>query len=122
MHDYAPIDADGHVMETDDELRRYLPPPFACSYPDSKFAAQSSFRASRRAQARPGIQVFVVAGFKPRRYWMPAFAGMTVNRLIKLFWLVGTERQTKNTPGNASSKIKERWHVDRWTSFWSCSV
>ena len=25
---YAPIDADGHVMETDDELRRYLPPPF----------------------------------------------------------------------------------------------
>ena len=22
---YAPIDADGHVMETDDELRRYLP-------------------------------------------------------------------------------------------------
>lgn len=26
--DYAPIDADGHVMETDDELRRYLPPPF----------------------------------------------------------------------------------------------
>jgi len=28
MADYAPIDADGHVMETDDELRRYLPPPF----------------------------------------------------------------------------------------------
>src|SRR5258706_3038689 len=26
--DYAPIDADGHVMETDDELRRYLPAPF----------------------------------------------------------------------------------------------
>ena len=25
---YAPIDADGHVMETDDELRRYLPAPF----------------------------------------------------------------------------------------------
>ena len=25
---YAPIDADGHVMETDDELRRYLPSPF----------------------------------------------------------------------------------------------
>ena len=22
---YAPIDADGHVMETDDELRRYRP-------------------------------------------------------------------------------------------------
>ena len=28
MNDYAPIDADGHVMETDEELRRYLPPPF----------------------------------------------------------------------------------------------
>lgn len=28
MADYAPIDADGHVMETEDELRRYLPPPF----------------------------------------------------------------------------------------------
>ena len=28
MAGYAPIDADGHVMETDDELRRYLPPPF----------------------------------------------------------------------------------------------
>ena len=28
MIDYAPIDADGHVIETDDELRRYLPPPF----------------------------------------------------------------------------------------------
>ena len=28
MTDYAPIDADGHVMETDDELRRYLPAPF----------------------------------------------------------------------------------------------
>ena len=28
MADYTPIDADGHVMETDDELRRYLPPPF----------------------------------------------------------------------------------------------
>ena len=28
MMNYAPIDADGHVMETDDELRRYLPPPF----------------------------------------------------------------------------------------------
>ena len=26
--EYAPIDADGHVMETDDELRRYLPAPF----------------------------------------------------------------------------------------------
>ncbi len=26
--DYAPIDADGHVMETDDELRKYLAPPF----------------------------------------------------------------------------------------------
>jgi predicted TIM-barrel fold metal-dependent hydrolase len=26
--DYAPIDADGHMMETDDELRRYLPAPF----------------------------------------------------------------------------------------------
>jgi hypothetical protein len=25
---YAPIDADGHVMETDDEMRRYLPAPF----------------------------------------------------------------------------------------------
>jgi len=25
---YAPIDADGHVMETDDELRGYLPAPF----------------------------------------------------------------------------------------------
>ena len=25
---YAPIDADGHVMETDDELRRYLPPRY----------------------------------------------------------------------------------------------
>ena len=25
---YAPIDADGHVMETDKELRRYLPAPF----------------------------------------------------------------------------------------------
>lgn len=25
---YAAIDADGHVMETDDELRRYLPAPF----------------------------------------------------------------------------------------------
>ena len=25
---YQPIDADGHVMETDDELRRYLPAPF----------------------------------------------------------------------------------------------
>ena len=25
---YAPIDADGHVMETDDELRCYLPPPY----------------------------------------------------------------------------------------------
>ena len=25
---YAPIDADGHVMETDDQLRRYLPAPF----------------------------------------------------------------------------------------------
>jgi hypothetical protein len=25
---YGPIDADGHVMETDDELRKYLPPPF----------------------------------------------------------------------------------------------
>ena len=25
---YAPIDADGHVMETDDELSRYLPAPF----------------------------------------------------------------------------------------------
>jgi predicted TIM-barrel fold metal-dependent hydrolase len=28
MINYAPIDADGHVMETDAELRRYLPPPF----------------------------------------------------------------------------------------------
>ena len=27
INDYAPIDADGHVMETDDELRRYLPRP-----------------------------------------------------------------------------------------------
>lgn len=26
--DYAPIDGDGHVMETDDELRRYLPAPY----------------------------------------------------------------------------------------------
>jgi predicted TIM-barrel fold metal-dependent hydrolase len=26
--DYAPIDADGHVMEIDDDLRRYLPAPF----------------------------------------------------------------------------------------------
>jgi len=26
--DYVPIDADGHVMETDEELRRYLPQPF----------------------------------------------------------------------------------------------
>jgi predicted TIM-barrel fold metal-dependent hydrolase len=26
--EHAPIDADGHVMETDYELRRYLPPPF----------------------------------------------------------------------------------------------
>ena len=25
---YAPIDADGHVMEPDEELRRYLPAPF----------------------------------------------------------------------------------------------
>jgi predicted TIM-barrel fold metal-dependent hydrolase len=28
MDDYAAIDADGHVIETDEELRRYLPPPF----------------------------------------------------------------------------------------------
>jgi hypothetical protein len=28
INDYAPIDADGHVMETDDELRVYLPSPF----------------------------------------------------------------------------------------------
>jgi predicted TIM-barrel fold metal-dependent hydrolase len=28
MIDFAPIDADGHVMETDEELRRYLPPPY----------------------------------------------------------------------------------------------
>jgi uncharacterized protein len=28
MTDFAPIDADGHVMETDEELRRYLPPPY----------------------------------------------------------------------------------------------
>jgi len=27
MNDHAPIDADGHVMETDEDLRRYLPPP-----------------------------------------------------------------------------------------------
>jgi len=28
MIEDAPIDADGHVMETDEELRRYLPPPY----------------------------------------------------------------------------------------------
>jgi predicted TIM-barrel fold metal-dependent hydrolase len=28
MSDYAAIDADGHVIETDEELRRYLPAPF----------------------------------------------------------------------------------------------
>ena len=28
MIDAAPVDADGHVMETDDELRRYLPSPY----------------------------------------------------------------------------------------------
>jgi hypothetical protein len=28
MTDYASIDADGHVMETDDDLRRHLPAPF----------------------------------------------------------------------------------------------
>lgn len=28
MSSYAPIDADGHVIETDEELRKYLPPPF----------------------------------------------------------------------------------------------
>jgi predicted TIM-barrel fold metal-dependent hydrolase len=56
---YAPIDADGHVMETDDELRRYLPAPF-----EGRRALTALFpsldgwpRSTRKApDATPGLQ------------------------------------------------------------------
>jgi predicted TIM-barrel fold metal-dependent hydrolase len=56
---YAPIDADGHVMETDDELRGYLPAPF-----EGRRALTSLFpsldgwpRSTRKAPDNtPGLQ------------------------------------------------------------------
>lgn len=59
MTDYAPIDADGHVMETDEELRHYLPPPF-----EGRRALTALFpsldgwpRSTRKApDATPGLE------------------------------------------------------------------
>jgi uncharacterized protein len=59
MNEYAPIDADGHVMETDDELRRYLPAPF-----EGRRALTALFpsldgwpRSTRKApDSTPGLQ------------------------------------------------------------------